>query len=114
MIKGFDKTSEAGLIRQAQLLVNNYLLRPAGFIMRVTRRGSAGKRYNAKDISGYVTKCGGPDLSVNLITDRTPGRFEPVGSDVKKGISACKSRILQAILIRPARLRLNLSLYFPG
>ena len=101
-----------GLIRRAQLLANN--LRLAGFLMHVTCRGFAGRQDKVKDISDYSTKSGSNDLSVNSTTDRTPGRFQSVGSDVIKGARVCIERVLHTMLARPARLRLNLSLYFPG
>jgi len=107
-----DIQHEPGLTRRVQLLVNNLHL--AGFLMRFTCRGFAGRHDKAKDISDYSTKGGSNVLSDNSTTDRIPGRFQSVGSDVIKGARVCKQRVLHTILVRPARSQLNLSLYFPG
>ena len=69
MLQGCNDNLMAGLIRRGQLLLTNNLSL-AGFF--------------CKDISGFVSKSGSNDLSVNSIIGRMPGRYNLLKAMLKK------------------------------
>ncbi len=118
LIEGSIPSASIRPARAAFSEVNTALRR---FFMRFICRGnsellcSSGRQVKAKDISNYFANSGSNVLSDNSITGRIPRRFQSAGSDIKKGASVCKSRVLHTILARLARSKfLNLSLYSHG